>query len=151
MAVTVHRRSHWNGPSRAFTHKLAASTWILSNCSHSWVIHLLPGRRGPWGVISTYASVYKTHTLLTLPSRQETSGWKWEIRQRAAALGAAQDASPPCWLHRVETGPCALSCGWQTSSGSRWSLVSAQSLFIWVNEQTSTTQKILRSERISSL
>lgn len=163
MTVIVRRLSYWNGLSHAFTHKLAVSTWIFKNCSYSWVIPLLPGRKGLWGVISTYASVYKTHTLLTMPSRQETSGWKWKIRQRAAAPGAVQDASLPCLSYIVETGIRTLLCEWltylpvtPTSSGSHlWSgLVSCTCSVLGCLGRGANGhhwQKILRTDHISCL
>lgn len=160
MTVIAHGLLYWNGPSHAFTHKLAVSTWILKDRSHFWVICLLPGSRGPWGVISTYASTYKTHTLLTLPSRQETSGWKWKIRQRAAAPGAVQDASLPCRFHVVETGPCARLCEWVAYSllGDnhilRVSLVTCIcSVLVYLGKwaQAHRWQGILRTKHISCL
>lgn len=142
MTVIVQRLSYWNGPSHVFTHKPTVSTWIFKNCIHSWVIRLLPGRKGRWGVMSTYASVYKTHTLLTMPSQQETSGWKWKIRPRAAALGAVKmPAFPVCvMLCKPASGHCSLT---STSLGSYlWSCpVPGRSLVIWAREQMPTSDR----------
>lgn len=159
MTVIVQRLSYWNGPSHAFTHKLTVSMWIFKNCIHSWVICLLPGRKGWWGVMSIYAFVYKTHTLLTMPSKQETSGWKWKIRPRATALGAVRDASLPCVCHVVQTGIRALLSEWlvhswvtPTSLGSHlWSCpVPGRSLVIWTREQMPTTDRRFWGQNIQA-
>ena len=83
MTGILPRRLLWNGRSYAFTHKLAASTYILKNCRHASVIGLLQGRKGLEGIITASVSAFKIHTLLTVPSWQGTSGWKRTIRRRS--------------------------------------------------------------------
>ena len=97
MTVILQRLLHWNGCSCAFTHKLALSTLFFKDCSHTGVIRLLQRKKSLKGIITTSASAFKTHTLLTVPSWQETSGWKWKIRHQAGFSVTVRDTSLPCW------------------------------------------------------